>query len=54
MSTTCYYVVKPYTCGEHAFSVSYDEFLQDSAAYQAALRGGGRGADPMLSGRRRQ
>ncbi len=32
-----YFVVKPYTCGEHAFSVSYDEFLQNSDAYQAAL-----------------
>jgi UPF0755 protein len=36
-----YFVVKPYTCGEHAFSVSYDEFLQNAAAYQEALEAEG-------------
>jgi uncharacterized YceG family protein len=31
-----YYVVKPGTCGEHSFSKTYDEFLQDSEEYDAA------------------
>jgi uncharacterized YceG family protein len=32
-----YYVVEPYTCGEHSFSTSYAEFERDAAAYNAAL-----------------
>ena len=32
-----YYVVEPYTCGEHAFSTSYAEFEQNAAAYNDAL-----------------
>jgi len=32
-----YYVVKPYTCGEHVFSSSYAEFEQNAAAYNDAL-----------------
>jgi UPF0755 protein len=32
-----YYVVKPYTCGEHVFSTSYAEFEQNAAEYQEAL-----------------
>jgi UPF0755 protein len=32
-----YYVVEPYTCGEHTFSSSYAEFEQDAAAYNDAL-----------------
>ena len=31
-----YFVVKPGTCGEHAFSSTYDQFQQDSARYDAA------------------
>lgn len=37
-----YYVVKPYTCGEHAFSSSYAEFQRDADAYQRALEKEGR------------
>jgi UPF0755 protein len=32
-----YYVVEPYTCGEHVFSSSYAEFERNAAAYQRAL-----------------
>jgi uncharacterized YceG family protein len=36
-----YYVVKPYTCGEHVFSTSYAEFEQNAAEYQEALEAEG-------------
>jgi UPF0755 protein len=32
-----YYVVEPYTCGEHVFSSSYAEFLRNADTYQRAL-----------------
>jgi hypothetical protein len=32
-----YYVVKPYTCGEHVFTDSEEEFLRAVAEYQRAL-----------------
>jgi UPF0755 protein len=37
-----YYVVKPGTCGEHAFSSTFQQFQRDSARYDAAraARGG--------------
>jgi uncharacterized YceG family protein len=31
-----YFVVKPGTCGEHAFSSDYDQFLADKRRYDAA------------------
>jgi UPF0755 protein len=36
-----YYVVKPGTCGEHAFSSSLDEFEQDRQRYEAARQAAG-------------
>jgi uncharacterized YceG family protein len=36
-----YYVFKPGTCGEHSFTADYDEFLQLSDEYQAALEAEG-------------
>jgi UPF0755 protein len=36
-----YYVVKPGTCGEHAFSSSYEQFERDVAAYNAAREAAG-------------
>jgi UPF0755 protein len=36
-----YYVVKPNTCGEHAFSSTDAKFQRDSAAYQRALKKNG-------------
>ncbi|MDW5594700.1 endolytic transglycosylase MltG [Conexibacter stalactiti] len=42
-SRALYYVVRPGTCGEHAFSDSFEEFQQDVAAYnQAREAAGGR------------
>ncbi len=37
-----FFVVKPGTCGEHAFSSTLDEFMRDSRRYDAerAKRGG--------------
>jgi uncharacterized YceG family protein len=32
-----YYVVEPYTCGEHVFSAGYAEFERNAAAYNEAL-----------------
>lgn len=38
-----YYVVKPGTCGRHAFSTTYEQFQRDSARYdQARAAAGGR------------
>jgi peptidoglycan lytic transglycosylase G len=36
-----YYVVKPGTCGRHAFSTSYAQFLRDSKRYNAARAASG-------------
>ena len=36
-----YYVYKPGTCGEHAFTADYDEFINLSNEYQAALEAAG-------------
>jgi len=36
-----YYVVKPGTCGRHAFSASYAQFLRDSKRYNAARAASG-------------
>jgi len=36
-----YYVVKPGTCGKHAFSSSYAQFLRDSKRYNAARAASG-------------
>jgi UPF0755 protein len=36
-----YYVVKPGTCGEHAFSTTFAEFQRDQAAYNAARAAAG-------------
>jgi UPF0755 protein len=36
-----YYVVKPGTCGEHAFSASEDQFYRDVARYDAARAAAG-------------
>jgi uncharacterized YceG family protein len=36
-----YYVVKPGTCGEHAFSTSFAEFERDRQRYEAARRAAG-------------
>jgi len=36
-----YYVVKPGTCGEHAFSSSFEQFQQDSRRYEAAREAAG-------------
>jgi hypothetical protein len=36
-----YYVVKPGTCGRHAFSTPYAQFLRDQARYEAARRANG-------------
>ena len=36
-----YYVVKPGTCGRHAFSSSYAQFLRDSKRYNAARAASG-------------
>jgi UPF0755 protein len=36
-----YYVVKPGTCGHHAFSTTYAQFLRDQARYEAARRANG-------------
>ncbi|HST39440.1 MAG TPA: endolytic transglycosylase MltG [Conexibacter sp.] len=42
-SRALYYVVRPGTCGEHAFSDSFEQFQQDVAAYnQAREAAGGR------------
>jgi uncharacterized YceG family protein len=37
-----YYVVKPGTCGEHAFSSTFEEFEQDRQRYEAAREAAGR------------
>ena len=37
-----YYVVKPGTCGEHAFSSTFEEFEQDRQRYNAAREAAGR------------
>lgn len=36
-----YYVVKPGTCGHHAFSATYAQFLRDKARYEAARAANG-------------
>jgi peptidoglycan lytic transglycosylase G len=36
-----YYVVKPGTCGRHAFSTTYAQFQRDSARYNAARQASG-------------
>jgi cell division protein YceG involved in septum cleavage len=36
-----YYVVKPGTCGEHAFSSTFAKFQQDQARYEAARNAAG-------------
>ena len=36
-----YYVVKPGTCGRHAFSTTFAQFQRDSARYEAARRANG-------------
>lgn len=36
-----YYVAKPGTCGEHAFSTSYDEFLRNADRYDEAREAAG-------------
>jgi UPF0755 protein len=36
-----YYVVKPGTCGRHAFSANYQQFLRDKARYDAARTASG-------------
>jgi UPF0755 protein len=36
-----YYVVKPGTCGEHAFSSSFAQFERDQARYEAARKAAG-------------
>lgn len=41
-----YYVVKPGTCGEHAFSSDYAQFERDVAAYNAAREAAG-GKSPV-------
>lgn len=41
-----YYVVKPGTCGEHAFSSDYAQFEKDVAAYNAAREAAG-GKSPV-------
>jgi UPF0755 protein len=41
-----YYVVKPYTCGEHVFTASAVEFDQAQAEYQAALEAEGGAPTP--------
>jgi UPF0755 protein len=41
-----YYVVKPGTCGEHAFSSGYAQFEKDVAAYNAAREAAG-GKSPV-------
>ena len=40
-STTSTTSFKPGTCGEHTFTADYDEFLQPSDEYQAALEAEG-------------
>ncbi len=52
-SRALYYVVKPGTCGEHAFSDTIEQFNQDVAALQPGARRGWRQIpDEMLSGAR--
>jgi uncharacterized YceG family protein len=36
-----YYVVKPGTCGEHAFSTTFSQFQRDQARYEAAREAAG-------------
>ena len=36
-----YYVFKPGSCGEHTFTADYDEFINLSNEYQAALESEG-------------
>jgi peptidoglycan lytic transglycosylase G len=36
-----YYVVKPGTCGQHAFSATFEQFEQDQAKYNAAREAAG-------------
>src|SRR6185312_7814941 len=36
-----YYVVKPGTCGEHAFSSTFAQFQQDQRRYEEARRAAG-------------
>jgi uncharacterized YceG family protein len=45
-----YYVVKPGGCGEHAFSSTYQQFLRDSARYQAARAASGGRSPTHCSG----
>lgn len=45
-SDALFYVIKPGTCGEHAFSSSYEQFQRDSARYDAAREAAG-GRSPV-------
>jgi UPF0755 protein len=45
-SKVLYFVVKPGTCGEHAFSTSFEQFQRDAERYSAAREAGG-GRSPV-------
>ena len=46
-----YYVVKPGTCGEHAFSSTFAQFQQDQRATSGARGGRGKSPDEVLDPR---